>query len=504
MRAIEIIETPERDQPRAARSFVLALALIWVLGALVIDPIVAGGVPSLMVFELRLVGCVALALALLDLRHAAVPEKRLWTIVGAAGATAIAIDAAIEVAGGTGASGPHDALPLVAAIALVALVPPRWEIGAPIAAVWLLVHVVAVMAGATEPWLAHQLSFALGESVGLALVVIAGHRIWRLHHDLYESRRLGRFRLMSPLGRGMNEVWLAWDEQRRREVALKLLRTPGAAEATRARFEHEAECVHLLRSPRTVRIYDYGVTDDGFAFMALEYLRGLDMEALVNAYGALEPSRAYHLFLESARALAVAHQRGIVHRDVKPANLHCADSSGSEDFVRILDFGVARSTHAIKLTLDGTVVGTPTYMAPESFVSGDVTAAADVYSLGATFYFALTGQPPFEGDTIGDMRQCHQCRPVVPPSLRTMADLPRGLENVIMRCLAKNPEDRYADAAAVVAALEACAPSTAPWNRETAARWWHHARVGRVPTVIPTTDRTTEVEQMPVRNSHPS
>src|SRR5262249_7632620 len=163
---------------------------------------------------------------------------------------------------------------------------------------------------------------------------------------------------------------------RRREVALKLLRTPGAAGATRARFAREAECVRLLRSPRTVRIYDYGVTDDGFAYMALEYLRGLDLDALVTAYGPLEPSRAYHFMLAAARGFAVAHARGIVHRDVKPANLPCADSKGSEDFLRILDFGVARSMRTTEITLDGMVVGTPTYMAPEAFVGGDITAAA--------------------------------------------------------------------------------------------------------------------------------
>jgi eukaryotic-like serine/threonine-protein kinase len=233
--------------------------------------------------------------------------------------------------------------------------------------------------------------------------------------------------------------------------------------------------------------------------MALEYLRGLDLDALVSAYGPLDPSRAYHLMLEAARGLAVAHARGIVHRDVKPANLHCADSNGSEDFVRILDFGVARSTRATGITLDGMVVGTPTYMAPEAFVAGDITPAADVYSLGATFYFALTGQPPFDGETSGHLREAHSHAPVVPPSLRTANDIPRALENVILRCLAKQAEDRYLDAIALTAALEACAPLIAPWTREAAARWWHRARVGRVPTVMPSTERTTEVEVVPLR-----
>jgi hypothetical protein len=501
MRAL-VVETPERDQPRAARTFLLAIGVLWAIGGLIIDPIVEGGAPSWLAIELRLVGAAVLAVALLLVRDAQVPEPRLWTIVGVAGAAICALDGVVEVMRARVGTGAHDLMPLLVAIAMVATVPPRWRIGAPIVGAWLVVHVGVVIAGnAAGMRLIDQLVIAALEGIALALLVVAGHRIWRLHHDLYESRRLGRFRLMSPIGRGMNEVWLAWDEQRRREVALKLLRTPGAAEATRARFEREAECVHLLRSPRTVRIYDYGVTDDGFAYMALEYLRGLDLDALVTAYGPLEPNRAYHLMLEAARGIAVAHARGIVHRDVKPANLHCADANGSEDFVRILDFGVARSTHEVGLTLDGLVVGTPTYMAPEAFLGGDIATSADVYSLGATFYFALTGQPPFDGASVGALRQAHTHAPVVPPSLRAHCDIPRPLENVILRCLAKRPEDRYPDASAVTAALEACATVMAPWNRELAARWWHHARVGRVPTVMPTTERTTEVEAVPLRAS---
>jgi serine/threonine-protein kinase len=397
-------------------------------------------------------------------------------------------------------------MPLAIVIALVAAVPPRARIGAPIVTAWLVARVTALATAAyldgtpaAAAWI-DQLPGAAIDAPALALAVVAAHRAWRLHHDLYESRRLGRFRLMSPIGRGMNEVWLAWDEQRRREVALKLLRTPGAAEATRARFAREAECVRLLRSPHTTRIYDYGVTDDGFAYMALQYLRGLDLDALVTAYGPVEPGRALHLMIDAARGLAVAHARGIVHRDVKPANLHCADSHGAEDFVRILDFGVARSIGEPNLTLDGMIVGTPTYMAPEAFAAGEVSPAADVYSLGATFYFALTGQPPFDGDDVADLRAAHLHAPVVPPSLRSEHEIARPLENVILRCLAKEPADRYDNALELIQALDACADAVAPWSREKAARWWHRARVGRVPTVAPSTERTTEVEAVPVRS----
>ncbi|HTJ42983.1 MAG TPA: serine/threonine-protein kinase [Kofleriaceae bacterium] len=499
-----VLDSNERDARRAARTFVLAVAALWIAGAALIDPLARGDDNALVGLELRLLGAGVLAAAVLALRTIATGEVRRWILIGAVGTTVIGLDAVIEILRGPGASAPRDVMLLAVAIALCATAAPRARIGAPVAALWIAAHEGALLAtaastGTPTDTLRSGLANAAIEIIALGLVVAAAHRIWRLHHDLFASRRLGRYRLLSPLGHGMNEVWLAWDEQRRREVALKLLHTPDAAGATRLRFEREAEHVRMLRSPRTVRIYDYGVTDDGFAYMAFEYLRGLDLDALVTAYGSLEPSRAYHLMVEAARGLAVAHARGIVHRDVKPANLHCADSNGSEDFVRILDFGVARSMTDTGLTLDGVVVGTPTYMAPEAFVGGDVTPAADVYALGATFYFALTGQPPFDAEDVATLRGAHLRAPVVPPSLRARREIPRALENVILRCLAKQGEDRYPDAIALVAALEACSTAIAPWSRETAARWWHRARVGRVPQVAPTTERTTEVEAVPLR-----
>jgi hypothetical protein len=497
---LALVDAPERGLPRAALRFVLLVGALWIVGAAAIDPLARANVVDALV--LRLAGAAAIASAAVALRRPTLPERWVWTIVAACGAVVIALDAILDVRQGGAAGGAHDVLPLAVAIALVAVAPPDWRTGARIAALWLAAR-LAVLGAADllgeRPALSEQLAVAAIELVALALIVSAGHRSWRLHHDLFESRRLGRFRLMSPLGHGMNEVWLAWDEQRRREVALKLLRTPGAADATRARFEREAACARLLRSPRTVRIHDYGVTDDGFAYMAFEYLRGLDVGALVAAYGPLDPPRAYHLMVEAARGLAVAHARGVVHRDVKPANLHCSDANGSEDLVHILDFGVACTIPSADPALDDAAVGTPTYMAPEAFAGGVVTAAADVYSLGASFYYALTGQTPFDGDDDAELRHAHEHAPVVPPSLRVERDIPRALENVILRCLAKAPDDRYANATEVVAALVACGAAVGPWSRELAARWWHRARVGRVPTIVPSPERTTEVEAVPIR-----
>ena len=359
----------------------------------------------------------------------------------------------------------------------------------------LLAYAIALAdSNALRPSLVAGLIAAQGAA--LAIAVVAAHRSWQLERQLFSSRRLGDYRLVAPLGGGMSEVWLAWDEGHRREVALKLLRTTGAPDATRARFAREVELARSLRAPQITRIYDFGVTDDGFAYIAFEYHRGMDLEALVSAFGPLEPERAVHLFVQACQGLAVAHRVGVVHRDVKPANLHCGDRRHEEDSLHILDFGVARPIDEAGVTLDGTVVGTPAYMSPEAFDGAVVTPASDVYSLGAALYFALTGAPPFDGTSAADLRRSHQLAPLVPPSLRAQVEIPRPLEVVVLRCLAKDPSARHRDAGELGRALDSLARQLPPWKREDAARWWHRARVGRPASPAITTERTTEVEMV--------
>jgi serine/threonine-protein kinase len=144
--------------------------------------------------------------------------------------------------------------------------------------------------------------------------------------------------------------------------------------------------------------------------------------------------------------------------------------------------------------MEGAAVGTPAYMPPEAFMGGAVTPASDVYSLGAALYFAVTGSPPFDGDSAADLRRAHLHAPLVPPSLRCCKEVPRALEKIILRCLAKQPEDRFADAAELGVALERCARQLPAWTRDDAARWWHRARAGRLATPAMTKERTTEVE----------
>jgi serine/threonine-protein kinase len=332
-------------------------------------------------------------------------------------------------------------------------------------------------------WLSHDAvaAFAthLGFSAGLcAFSVVSGHLLWASRKQLYEARRLGRYRLKMRIGKGgMNEVWLAWDDALRRDVALKVLRArPDDDHHLWTRFEREAHATSALTSPHTVRIFDYGASDDGIAYIAMEHLTGLDLDALVRAHGPLDVRRVVHVARQACASLAEAHQRGLVHRDVKPANLFVSSLPGEEDFLKVLDFGVARSLHHPEgpaLTRAGAFVGTPAYMAPEAFTGG-VDARSDVYSLGTTLYYLITGRPPFDGDD-HELKRAHHAQAVLPPSLLRPGGVPEALEALVARCLAKEPADRFADGAAVGAALAELG-DIAPWTADDARAWWAAAR----------------------------
>src|SRR5690606_19918974 len=173
-----------------------------------------------------------------------------------------------------------------------------------------------------------------------ALVLVGGHMIWALRRQVFETRSLGRYTLKHRLGAGgMGEVWAAHHRALRRDVAVKILKPetrgePGAV----ARFEREVRATAELVHPPTVRVFDYGVTEDGLWYYAMELLDGDDLHALVSREGPLEPARAARLIWQAAKALGEAHARGIVHRDVKPENLFVTRIGGEGEFVKVLDF----------------------------------------------------------------------------------------------------------------------------------------------------------------------
>jgi len=318
------------------------------------------------------------------------------------------------------------------------------------------------------------------ETALLLFATVSGHLLWTSRRQLKEARQLGRYRLTAPLGEGaMNEVWLARDATLGREVALKMLRTdPGVYDDRWIRFEREAHATSTLTSPHTIKIFDYGASDDGIAYIAMEYLRGMDLFAMVRRYGPIDVSRAVHFARQACLSLAEAHERGLVHRDVKPANLFALSSAGQEDFLKVLDFGVVReqAAGAGDPSQDRAMIGTPAFMAPEQFVAGDAVPAADIYAMGATLYFLLTGAPPFEVSTDLRLRRAHTSAPVIPPSLRRGQAVPAALEAIIARCMAKHPVDRYRDGAALICALDDL-PEIAPWTPADARAWWAQIRM---------------------------
>jgi eukaryotic-like serine/threonine-protein kinase len=269
-------------------------------------------------------------------------------------------------------------------------------------------------------------------AAGAIVVSWGGHIVWTLRRSVFESRSIGRYRLIRRIGKGgMGEVWRAHDKALRRDVALKILspehgRNPSAI----ARFEREIQATAELDHPHIVRIHDWGVTDDGVWFYAMDLLEGVDLSTLVKRNGALPPALVVHLGTQAASALAEAHARGVVHRDVKPANLFVvAPQPGELEKVKLLDFGVARLDNDEGLTNAGAVVGTPGFIAPEVFAGGSASVASDCYGLAATLYYALTGKTPRDTGTL-------------PPS-EIEDDIPAELDDAIVRALDADPTRRH-------------------------------------------------------------
>jgi serine/threonine-protein kinase len=299
--------------------------------------------------------------------------------------------------------------------------------------------------------------YVLGTSVSL---VIGSHIVWSLRRQVFEARNLGRYRLKRRIAAGgMGDVWLAYHPGLKRDVAVKILR-PDERERSGmalARFEREVRATAELVHPNTVRVFDYGVTEDGLWYYVMELLQGETLAEHVTRLGPLPPARAVHIVGQAARALAEAHERGIVHRDVKPENLFLTSLGGEHDFVKVIDFGIAKVQSVdLKMTDTGSLLGTPAYMSPEMAMGLSADARSDVYALGAVLYYLLSGKPPFEAENAGALIFAHVNQRVVPPSTTLGRLLPPDVEAVAMRALEKDPQVRYATAAEMALALASC------------------------------------------------
>jgi predicted Ser/Thr protein kinase len=303
------------------------------------------------------------------------------------------------------------------------------------------------------------------------LGMVSGHVAWSAQEQLYKARRVGRYRLQAPIGKGgMGEVWLAWDESLRRNVALKILRTGAAPDPdTLKRFEREAQAAGKLRGPHVVRVFDFGASDDGLYYIAMEYLPGMDLGTMVAEFGPLPVARAIDVVIQACFALEEAHAVGIIHRDLKPHNLFMTRLDDDPDFVKLLDFGVARlrdpAVITDRLTWTGIVVGTPSYLAPELWQGAPADERSDIYALGATLHFLVSGATPSAGQPVNAAgRAGRSGRPhyaVEPPEL----------SSILKRCLAAAPEDRFRSARELRDALMRVYDPTA-WTRADAEAFW--------------------------------
>jgi eukaryotic-like serine/threonine-protein kinase len=264
----------------------------------------------------------------------------------------------------------------------------------------------------------------------------------------------GRFRITRLVGSGgFGSVFQAMQENVGRDVALKFLAPSVAKDPVNIeRFRREAFHVSQLRHPNTITLYDYGQTEDGNFYMVMELLEGTSLAETIQKEGAIERSRAAHIFIQILKSLTEAHQRGLVHRDLKPENIHLCEMFGEQDYVKVLDFGVAKLTmleggdEEEKLTRAGRIFGTPMYMSPEQACAEPITTATDIYALGLLLFEMLTGLPPVTGRNRMDVIH-KQIREEVPKLTPELKGTPLG--DIIRKATHKRPEDRFRDAPAL-------------------------------------------------------
>lgn len=310
---------------------------------------------------------------------------------------------------------------------------------------------------------AHQVKSA-NQLAGLLLEkkLLTRFQIRAISHGNIRGLRLGRYVILEKIGAGgMGQVFKARHEKMKRLVAIKVLpRTALARPNALKRFLQEVQVAAQLRHENIVTAYDADEADE-IHYFVMEYVEGRDLHSLVQKNGPLSVAKAVNYVTQAALGLQYAHQVGLVHRDIKPANL-LLDRQGT---VKILDMGIARidtlddeedeyEDKRSELTRHGAVMGTVDFMAPEQAVNTKTaTSKADLYSLGCTLYYLLTGTPPFGGDTLMVKMLGH--RESAPPSLIAVRnDVPPELEAIYQKCLAKTPEDRYAQAADLIADLQ--------------------------------------------------
>ncbi len=344
----------------------------------------------------------------------------------------------------------------------VTAAPGPWQRGAVLVGATVGVYIIGlVTAGAFDGQIRAQLADPIARTtflvecavlVAAAIVVAwAGHVLWSLRRSVFESRNLGRYRLARRIGKGgMGEVWRATDRALRRDVALKILSPEhGRHPAAIARFEREIQATSEVAHPNVVRIHDWGVTDDGVWYYAMDLLEGVDLATAIRQCGPMPAALVSHLGAGVAAGLAEAHRRGVIHRDIKPGNLFVVAQAREPVRVELLDFGIARVEADSELTQAGAMMGTPAFMAPEVIAGAPGGIPGDVYGLSASLYFALTGAAPREANHV--------------PASAMVAGVPAQLDDLLVAALDAEPS-RRPSVDEVVRTLVAAGPWTDSWS----------------------------------------
>jgi serine/threonine-protein kinase len=326
--------------------------------------------------------------------------------------------------------------------------------------------------------------YVLPNYISVGLAVLSSHLITGLGRKVNQARELGAYRLEEIIGKGgMGEVYRAHHRLLARPSAIKLIRpealgagAPSENNVMVQRFKREAQAAASLRSPHTISLYDFGVTNDGTFYYVMELLEGADLDTLVRRFGPVPAGRAIFLLRHACHSLGEAHARGMIHRDIKPSNIHTCRLGLNVDFVKVLDFGLVKTNakaggHETLLTSPEVTTGTPAYMAPEMALGDAIDHRADIYALGCVGYWLLTGRLVFEAETPVKMMLQHIQNAPEPPSRVSELEIPRELDEILLACLAKSPADRPADTAELSRRL-AQIPECDPWTKERAELWW--------------------------------
>lgn len=274
----------------------------------------------------------------------------------------------------------------------------------------------------------------------------------------------GKYRVVRLLGEGGMGAVYEGEQQlgtSKRRVAIKTLHPHLSRDPQiEARFQREVGTIAELEHPNTIQVYDFGSTPDGILYIVMEFLQGKSLADILSGQGPMSPDRVGRVLEQVCGSLAEAHSRGIVHRDLKPDNVVLVERAGQKDFVKVLDFGIAKRSREEdkgekKLTQQGMVLGTPPYMSPEQFSGNPVDARSDIYSLAVMTYEMLTGKLPFQANTAWEWAAQHMSQPPVPiESLAEGARVPAAMRSALLRALAKQPADRFASVGDFVYAFE--------------------------------------------------